>query len=510
MTSPANREVYRNLFTLKVNGQTVTVDNFMVGDTPYVPLVDVAELLGMDVTYDLKSRTAAATNKPSATQVTRLSTMVDPFKPSFDLTAMGLTPGMLNGVGLEVGGSLVPVPYWFAGDRLTIGDHGSGLALELNRNYVLNLFARNKTSHRVEFTTAGLPELTSTGQRRVIFVPAMPEKGFHWPYFLALPSDRYKAENQQAKRHLVVDITNTGVSNDVSEMLRKTRSAVDGRQMLSLDIAEELWAPALIAAFPRPNITYYAGGMWHFPYTHSLDRTSATLHMQHRDPAMTRLLDDHFTQAGFTVPSLLHIDRQVVAMIDHAVSYLNQYGHHVQPQAFLVGYSASGTFTDRLATLHPQKVKAVATGATNDDVMLPLASHGGEQLIFPIGTADFREITGRAFDLKAHNQVARLIFMGENDTNNTVPYDDSYGAEERRIIVKLWGLEVLPRAHKLAELYGQAGGKAMFVLDRGTAHGYSLEMYSFIKTFLQANRDSAGPVYPLPPRPEALPYTLHK
>lgn len=204
-------------------------------------------------------------------------------------------------------------------------------------------------------------------------------------------------------------------------------------------------------------------------------------------------------------------DEQLVAMFNHAVKYLNKYKHGVETdKMFLCGYSASGTFTDRFTALQPEKVKAVASGGTLDDMILPLDKLNGENLIFPIGTYDYKQITGRDFNLEKHNSVARLIFMGKDDTNNTLPYSDCYGDKERDIITKLWGVKVLPRAQELINQYGKSGGKGIFILDKGIGHGSSREMRDYMMEFLKANRNTKTQVYPIPENPDQLQYKLFK
>lgn len=500
--------VYRNLFTFKLNGQVVPADNFVLDNEPYVPLSAAADALGLAFTWDAKTRVASVASKPPEAKTTTLKSQVDPYNPAIDLGSLGLTARQVDALALETGGSVVPVGFRFDGDQLVFtGKSAASPALRLNASYSLTIYARNGSSHEVRFSTSGLPDLTSTGQRRVVMVPAMPEKGFHWPYFLVLPSDTYKEANQGHKRYLVVEPNNTGTTdNSVENMIRATRD--DAENSYFWYVREQLWSPFLIPAFPRPSVSYPDGTQQRMLYTHALDRDTAILHLDLENPSVATGAKSAIQAAGFAPESLLNLDRQLAAMIDHAVAYLNQYGHNVEKQVFLVGYSASGTFTDRFANLHPHKVKAVASGATLDDMMLPLAKHGGEDLIFPIGTADYKAITGRPFDLKAHNKVARLIFMGEDDTNNTLPFSDSYSDDERRIITKLWGKEVLPRAKELIQLYGEAGGEGIFILDKGVQHSMSQAMQEYLVTFLKANRDGEEPVYPIPSNPAQLKYTL--
>lgn len=51
--------VYRNLIKLDVNGQRVTLDNFLYNSRTYVPMREVAELLGKDVGWNSITKTAS-------------------------------------------------------------------------------------------------------------------------------------------------------------------------------------------------------------------------------------------------------------------------------------------------------------------------------------------------------------------------------------------------------------------------------------------------------------------
>jgi len=493
-----------------VNGREVPADNFLWENRAYVRLADAAAAMGMSVTWDPATRTAAAAPRSASI---RLTVPVDPFRPAIDLASLGVRAEDVEAIGLETAGeTYVQRRFTLAWDELRISDEQAAAegrpVLALNAAYVLKLFTRTGGMLRVGFTTAGLPEVAASARRQIVLVPAMPERGFHWPYFLVLPSDAHRQENEGHGRYLIVDINNTGPSNSIAETVARTRAEVERGQQASMRLAEDLWAPLLMPAIPRPVVTYRHGGEENTFFTHALDRDSARLHLMMEDPGLAAVLDRQFRQAGFSVESFVHLDRQVAAMIDHAVGYLKRYGFEVEEQAFLVGFSASGTFADRMAALQPDKVKAVVAGAALDNMLLPLAEHGGEALIYPIGTADYEAIAGRPFDLEAHNRVARLVYMGEDDPNNTLPYRDSYGDEERRIITKLWGEEVLPRAEALTALYGEAGGHGVFVLDRGVGHDYSEAMYQYMKVFLEANRDADAPVYPVPGDAEQVRYTV--
>lgn len=161
-------------------------------------------------------------------------------------------------------------------------------------------------------------------------------------------------------------------------------------------------------------------------YEHALDRDSVyvrelTTTDSHAKNNLYNYLDSDFLPQDF-----YDLDDQVKKMIEHSLSYLHDEQYTVQNKVIMAGYSATGTFTDRFSTLHPETVAMVISGATLDDMLLPLTEYAGEQLDYPVGVADYEAIVGKPFDLTAHNQVARLIFMGKDDTNNVVGFSDCY------------------------------------------------------------------------------------
>jgi hypothetical protein len=341
-----------------------------------------------------------------------------------------------------------------------------------------------------------------------LYIPASPKNGFDWPYFLALPSEYSQAVNKQLKQYLMVDTNNSGATDDYSKCLRDTFYKLRFNKQYSTQLAHKLGLPVLIPAFPRPSTFYRYNNENRYFCQHSFTRDTATLSLILKDRQMARTLKKHYRKIRFDINTLAGLDLQLIAMLKHALKYLDKKGYRMEPKVFMCGFSASGDFVDRFTALHPEWVKAVASGAVLDNMVLPLAKYKGEKLIFPIGIYDYQEITGNLFDMEKHNSVARLNYSGDSDTDNVVPFADCYTNQERVIIIKLWGLDILPRARSLIELYGQSGGKGMFVLDKGIGHRASRQMKKYMKEFFQANRDSEVPVYPLPKDDKQLECTL--
>lgn len=148
-------------------------------------------------------------------------------------------------------------------------------------------------------------------------VAADPAKGFHWPYYLVVPSAPV------TPTFLVVEPNNSGTGKDDPQFHQeRARTAITRRA--SDASFRKLGSPYLIPAFPRPMT------QWKF-YTHALDRDT----IQSREPGLER------------------IDLQLIAMIQDARRLLSASGIRTEAKIFLWGYSAAGAFTIRSPSCIP-------------------------------------------------------------------------------------------------------------------------------------------------------------
>jgi hypothetical protein len=283
-------------------------------------------------------------------------------------------------------------------------------------------------------------------------------KGFHWPYYLVLPSE------MTSPNTLLVEPNNTGTWSDDIQVHDDAARTIMGHR---IPFAEDLGSPLLIPVFPRP-INPQApepGGI----YTHSLDRYSLT--------------NNH--------TGLQRIDLQMVAMIDDALDRLEAMGHTMDRRVFMMGFSASGSFTSRFALIHPDRVKAAAPGSPGGGwPMAPVATWEGVPLRYPKGIMDFEELVGKPFDLETFRGVALYIYVGDADTN---PGIDLRGipADEQAQLTALLSLDDPVRANRwpLAQaVYGSVGSPAQFVIYPGVAHTITAGMFEDVKAFFRANR----------------------
>jgi hypothetical protein len=188
------------------------------------------------------------------------------------------------------------------------------------------------------FKDHGNPNEVQAQNFQVIKVlPEDSTKNFDWPYYLLI-TDNPKPSNAI----LLVEPNNTGSCNDdpsvhdlAAEQLIQWRS----------EVAMALNAPLLVPAFPRPCTEWWI-------YTHALDRDCLTTNLD----------------------KLVRIDLQLIEMISDAKERLNKMSIIIDNRVFMMGFSASGAFTNRFSLLHPELIKAAAIGAPGGWPIVPVAN----------------------------------------------------------------------------------------------------------------------------------------
>lgn len=301
-----------------------------------------------------------------------------------------------------------------------------------------------------------IPQLSAP---TLIEVPAVKSSGFSFPYYLYIPKDL----SRSVPVRLLIEPNNTGQVSDDFEVHRasakRTASAGSVRRL-----ADRLQCPLLVPVFPRPS------SQWKI-YTHYLDRDSM-------------LIKDG---------PLLRIDLQLLSMIQHARQMLGNAGIATRTRVFMHGFSASAGFVNRFATLHPEVVRAVAAGAINALPMYPLESYQGAKLPFPLGIADLKSLIGTEFDAKAYGEVSQFLYMGYLDRNDTLPFSDAWDDDERELIAKLFGKDMMPdRWGRAQKIISELKIPVQTVTYNGVAHKTLPEMWDDIFSFFKANDITAG------------------
>ena len=278
--------------------------------------------------------------------------------------------------------------------------------------------------------------------------------GFAFPYYLFVP----QGIDFDKPVHLLIESCNTGASGSFKSLDRKSKDLAE--TSYATTIARKLKIPLLVPVFPRPG-----GDRWRL-YTHALDR------------------DTLLIKEG----ELRRIDLQLIKMIVHAQKLLRHNNMKLNERVFMNGFSASGTFANRFAILHPTVVRAVATGGVNSIPTFPTDRWNDTIMRYPIGIADVKEIAGIDFDEAAYKKVSQYIYMGALDNNDTVPYRDAYDEVDAELVKSLIGAEMMPDRWNVSQsIYKALEIPAQFVTYENTGHQIKNEMIDDIVAFFEAN-----------------------
>jgi len=282
----------------------------------------------------------------------------------------------------------------------------------------------------------------------LVKIDAAPDKGFDWPYYLAMP-------NGSANSTLIVEPNNTGSGSDDPSVHDQAARMLAERE---ISFAQALDCPLLVPTFPRPQTNWQV-------YTHALDRDTLTT----------------------TLEGLVRLDLQLLAIVEDARTRLADRGTYTDEKFFIKGFSASGMFANRFCVLHPDRIKAAAIGSPGGWPIAPVASWEGRALRYHVGVADVQDLVGAPFDLATFKTVPLFLFMGDQDTNDSVPYADGYEPQDRDLVNTLFGVTPVERWPKAEQIYESVGCNCTFRLYEGVGHTISGEMQRDIVQFFAAN-----------------------
>lgn len=287
---------------------------------------------------------------------------------------------------------------------------------------------------------------------KIIEVKADPNKGFSYPFLLKIPASI-------DTHYLVVETNNTGaVSDDFDVHYQSAKKAIVGNAVGPW-VAKKLKSPILIPVFPRPKTD------WEI-YTHALDR------------------DTLLIESG----KLKRLDLQLLAMISQAKKVLVDHSLTIKDKVILTGFSASGSLANRFSMIHPESLQLVVAGGLNGILMLPVDKISDEKLNYPLGINDFKNITGIEFDKTKWASIPQFLFMGENDTNDAVKYDDAYSDLERKTIHSVLGQKMQPdRWTKCQDIYKDNNVNVVFKTYENIGHGTNLKIHNDILSFVKEN-----------------------
>ena len=294
----------------------------------------------------------------------------------------------------------------------------------------------------------------------LIEIPAAPDKGFHFPYLLFIPT----SAAAKPYAYLLVEPNNTGKTSDDIEVHRNAAVSLARDSSVGNFVAKKLGVPLLVPIFPRPSSADRV-------YTHSLDRDTILI----------------------TDGPLKRLDLQLLAMIADARPRLATMGHPVNSKVLMNGFSASGLFANRFTFLHPREVAAAAYGGVNCFVMLPVAEFKKNALNFPLGLADFEKLTGQPFDRAAYQTIPQFSYMGEDDTNDALVHEDAYSMEERSLVFNLLAEKMPDRWKAVQAVYESEKLPVQFKTYPGIGHGTDGKINTEVAEFFRAAIEKATP-----------------
>ena len=254
----------------------------------------------------------------------------------------------------------------------------------------------------------------------LIIIESNSSKGFNNPYILFIPKGTLKNK----RTYLLVEPNNTGKTTDSLKIHKKSVIALASISSVGNNISTNLKIPLLVPVFPRPDSKPLV-------YSHALDR------------------DVIFEKEK----ELIRIDLQLIAMIKNAQNVLKDNGILIYDKFFMNGFSASATFTNRFLFIHPEKVKAAAMGGFNGELMLPLAKYNNKDFNYPLGINDFKNTFKKDCNLTVLKDIPQYIYMGKEDQNDAVQFDDAYNNIERNIINFTLGSKVQERWVNCQSIY---------------------------------------------------------
>ena len=331
--------------------------------------------------------------------------------------------------------------------RMEAGDELTDLTVDLNdpitESQDLRAFIVDTSEGDVESNgwVAIGEELGGRAGIEVTFIEADPDAGFNYPYYIWAPS---KSTDSDPIPPLVEPV-NTGMTSDdmYDHEHEGSHMMKDG---LGKTIAHELKAPYIVPVFPRPE----AEPVDWTHYVHALDDTTMAIN------------------GG----PLERVDIQLLNMVADARDRLKENEYPTADGLMLNGFSASGNFVDRFAVLHPEEVTSVTAGGLNGMPLLPVKELDGEKLPFHVGIADVEELTGKPVDLEALNEVNQFLYMGAEDDNDTIPYDDAWTDDSlRQLALDVYGDDMVQeRFPRSQEIYEKAGVQASFRIYEDAGH----------------------------------------
>jgi len=148
------------------------------------------------------------------------------------------------------------------------------------------------------------------------------------------------------------------------------------------------------------------------------------------------------------------------------------------------GFSAGGVLAHRFTILHPEYVFTAISGGAIHSFTLPLEQYKDEILLYPNGIGNTQIFC--EFDFDEYKKVPQFFYMGDEDFNDPVPYNDSYTEEERQQIYRLFGEVGMPDRWNLFQDICKSLNldNIIFKTYKGVDHRQADEAWDFIEKYV--------------------------
>ncbi|XMB66715.1 hypothetical protein RI065_10510 [Mycoplasmatota bacterium zrk1] len=322
----------------------------------------------------------------------------------------------------------------------------------------------------------------NTDYGKIVFIPASPDKGFNFPYFIQLPTDSYKSNNINYPSHLIFETNNPDTNDDFKD------SIIEAYKMLNDDrvmhyVIDRLHVPRVMPVTPRPIVNNSKSKVAEFIKPQDLDSTTMYLedefeNMEIRNGSIYTLED---------LELLKNYEVQMMNILDDAKERLADAGFKLEEKAFIGGFSTGGAFANRLSSIYPEEFKAVYVGGVHHPI-LPSDNYYGTELIYPVGTANHEYLFGADFDRKAYDDLPKLFHLGMLDTNDPLWGYDTFREEERDLLISLVGRDLPEKWFNIIDIYYELGGTGQFITNKTQEHSYDDNDKDYILEFFKINR----------------------
>jgi hypothetical protein len=229
-------------------------------------------------------------------------------------------------------------------------------------------------------------------------VKANPDKGFNFPYLLKTSKKTLDA------KYLIVESNNTGNEPTTKAMIIAGKRSLN--HVCGNIIAKKLNYPLLMPVIPFASVDMEEDLKETLP--NSWDKWK--YYFTQLDSDSLKIDNDKYKR----------VDLQLIAMIDDArEKLLKENNQSINDKVIMIGYASSSIFAARFTFLRPERVAVAVGGSIGGLLPIPKEEINGIKLMYPIGSYDFENITGKKFNLEEYKKTPQFYWQGKKDKSNS-------------------------------------------------------------------------------------------